>query len=673
MAYSVNNINDLIPWGLNPTWIGNQLNHTWHVGTHTVSHHNHYNHWAHHHNSDTTSQENTYEDNIKYEANHTFNKDMWNTYAAGTKGIRGNQVRENGGYGLNANIDGAITLNQDVGSVVLGKPTGQIKANGGQSMASSSANTVRNTSSSPITTTLKVTKTTSDSSQSSTTSGYTQGHTLDIGTSLKQTIKAGVEGIASTETEIGLNINNTLSTEINSSSTTETSNSTSITFERATSVTVDPGKAVNVFLTWDTQKINVPWTSPIHAEGSSTYWDKYENRINYKVGDAMGIAKKFGVPDSHLIKGTTGNVTDFVASGMIHNVHNYDFNVSARDIVQNNTATSLKGSSLDKNIDHTKLSINSHEAHSASTVYLDGVLTHIGREYRANDHTENGKIMKGTDKGDLIELGGKNQVAYTFGGNDYVLGSVHADRIYSQGNGIGGNEILSGDGDDYIESYDGSEYIDAGNGNDTVIVGGESGKLDDITLGNGRDSLEIKLDNNIDGVAFIIRDASLEDSIKIHGSNRELHIKAFGDTVEVHAGDDQIGLLHNYASYFDFAGNELLNVGVMNKTKLSSGKLNNENLEGWWDEIVVSSIKGNDIITDYNQFISDEAYFKDNIRRSLYHFLGGDLSPTEEIRIGNVATTAYSLRDNYNDVSNLLMASLEKDNVSIGYFNDPLA
>ncbi|ABM78649.1 hypothetical protein [Prochlorococcus marinus] len=669
MAYSVNNINELIPWGLNPTWVDNQLNHTWHTGTHAVAYH--HNHWAYHSNGNT--QVNTYVEDVKYGSGQTFNKSIWNTYAAGTKGIRGNQVRENGGYGLNANIDGAITLSQEVGSVTLGQPTGHIQANGGASSESSSSNTVRNTSSAPITSSVEITKTTSDSSQSSTTSGYTQGHTLEIGTSLKTKITAGVEGIASASTEIGLNVNNTLSTSINSSTTAETSNSTTNTFTRKVAVTVDPGQAVNVFLTWDTQKINVPWTSPIHAVGSSTYWDKYGNKIPYHVGDAMGEAKKFGVPNSHLIFGTTGDVSDFVASGMIKNVNNYNFNVSARNIVPSNTATSLKGSSLDKNIDHTKLSINSHDAHSASTVYLDGILTHIGREYRANDHTENGKILKGTNKADLIELGGKNQVAYTFGGNDQVLGSVHADKIYSQGNGIGGNVFESGDGDDYIESYDGSDYIDAGNGNDKVIVSGESGKLDDITLGNGKDSLEIKLDNNIDGVGFIIRDASLEDSINIHGSNRELHIKTFGDTVEVHAGGDQIGLLHNYASYFDFAGNELLNVGVMNGTKLRSEKLSNENLEGWWDEIVTSSIKGNDIITDYSQFISDEAYFKDNIRRCLNHYLGGELTPTDEITIGTVANTAYNLRDQYNDVSNLLMASLEKDNISIGYFNDPLA
>lgn len=688
MAYEINDINELIPWGLNPEWVDNQLDNTWGVGTatgnHTI-HHNH-NHWMHHHHTNTHTDY-TYTKHIgsvEYGNGKTFNKDMWDSYATGTKGYRGNQVLEYGTYGLTANVDGAIDLSQTVGSTIFGKASGSVSSEGGNVPGSSSTTTIRNSGNiEALTETVTLTRTVSNSSESATTNGYSQGESLTIGTKLTASFEEDdlvtKEG-ASFEFDTSL----TNSTEVNTSTTTQTSNSKTLTNSHQSTTTVQPGDEVTLFLSWQFQKVNVPFTSPITAIGNSTYWDKYNNKIPYGVGTAMDKAVIYGVPNANAVKVINDNEAYFEASGMIYNENNYTFTIektAAKKIdtlVQNEIEGKLNYKldvSYKEGDSDSTLNIESYSERDTVSIHTDGIQEDIGLEYRSSENTDSNGVLRGTEKTDWIELGGSNQVAYSFGGDDFVFGTHHADKVYAKGDNTGGDKIFTYGGDDYIEAIYGSDWIDAGDGDDEIIVGAEGNLVDDITLGKGADKLEITLESGLDKDAFIVRDASLEDSIEIKGG-KDLNIKSIGDTVELYQGDDRVGIFESYGSEFDYAASGLLNIAVMNMKDLK-GNIQGLSLDEWWDEIVLANITGDDIITNYGEFISNKDNFTENIGLSLDYVNHANIKISEKFKDA-IIDAAYGMRNNYTDVSSLMTATLFDEvglsNASLSlFFSDPLS
>lgn len=688
MAYEINDINELIPWGLNPEWVDNQLDNTWGVGTATGNHtvHHNSNYWTHHHHTNTHTDY-TYTKHIgsvEYGNGQTFNKDMWDSYATGTKGYRGNQVLEYGAYGLRADVHGAIDLSQTAGSTIFHKAYGSVSSEGGNVPGSSSTTTVRNHGKlEALTETVTLTRTVANSSESTTTNGYSQGKSLSIGVKLTDSIEAD-DLVTKEGASFELDTSLTNSTEINTSTTTQTSNSKTLTNSHQSTITVQPGDEVTIFISWKSQKVNVPFTSPITASGHSTYWDNYNNKIPYGVGTAMDKAVIYGVPNANAVNIRDENEAYFLASGMILNENNYTFTIekTAAKKIDRFVQYEIEGKlnykldvSYKEGDSDSALNIESYSERDTASIHTDGIQEDIGLEYRSSENTDSNGVLRGTEKTDWIELGGSNQVAYSFGGDDFVFGTHHADKVYAKGDKTGGDKIFTYGGDDYIEAIYGSDWIDAGDGDDEIIVRAEGNLVDDITLGKGADKLEITLESGLDKDAFIVRDASLEDSIEIKGG-KDLNIKSIGDTVELYQGDDRVGIFESYGSEFDYAASGLLNIAVMNMKDLK-GNIQGLSLDEWWDEIVLANITGDDIITNYGEFISNKDNFTENIGLSLDYVNHANIKISEKFKDA-IIDAAYGMRNNYTDVSSLMTATLFDEvglsNASLSqFFSDPLS
>ncbi|WP_291298334.1 Ig-like domain-containing protein [Elioraea sp.] len=113
--------------------------------------------------------------------------------------------------------------------------------------------------------------------------------------------------------------------------------------------------------------------------------------------------------------------------------------------------------------------------------------------------------INGGEGNDTLDGGAGNDSLNGGGGTDTIIGGAGNDT----GNNSAGNDTYAmGDGDDFVEDYTGSNVIDLGAGNDRVQWVSWGTSVDVITLGTGRDEVELSNDVYINGsyVADIIMD-----------------------------------------------------------------------------------------------------------------------------------------------------------------------
>jgi hypothetical protein len=673
MATSINNLDQSIAWGVTPSWVSGQLNKTLKAGTGTGSYKDM---WGKSHSYSYTIM------GLSTINPDGFNLSQWNSYNASTQGSKSNDTYFNngGGYSLNANTS-VLTGTQNVGDITYGSPVQTVSTqpatdSSGQTVSQVADNTA---GSAPLVQTLALNYMSTVSSNSSTTNGWSDTITVSIGGSVSATL----EGIGAT-----VNSSVTNATTINSSSTSGTTNSQTSSITSTSQITVQPGYKLQVVVNYNSQNITMPYTAPVTVTGSSSMTDKYGNTISYNVGDAVQSAVHYGVPNAQYAQGTnlTGNnkVAKLLATGNIYNLNSTDFTITQYTLVSPATTSTASASAVTRmaapmalensgrivfGIIHDAALNQFSERSDGATILVDEpgkpqASVKTGLMYEAASNKMAGSISIGSSTDDWIELNAPNQIAHTFGGNDIVRGSRFGDKVYSNGNNLGGDNISTGDGADLVVSNNSGDKIDAGRGHDRIFVSLDGSGVDDITLGSGKDFLQLSFDPGLKKIAAIVRDLTLEDDLHIRGNHTSLTAVRSGSSVELVQSGKTVAVLQDYATNFDsITGNQLIEVGLNNmdmiNADLPAGKTTHSDLTEWREALLKQSALGNNFNSSFQSLQANKGEF-DLVVKNLSQYLFDQEVPS----LASWAGANASKYDNALDFSSGLIAAAESSGLT---------
>ena len=590
----VSNLAQALALGFTPFWVSNQLNSSFKSGTGTGSYKDG---WGSSHSYTYTIYGLS---NISTGGGNTFNLSNWNSWNTTQQGSQANLTYLNGGYGIAMNTGGAL-ISQNVGDITYGTPvvtSNQDVAQNAQGLALIS--TIDNTQgSSDITQTVTFEASETAESNASTTQGYSNTNEISVGAE----VSAEFAGIgASVNTSI------TNSTTIDSSSTSGTSNSQTISSSLSNTYTVEPGYKIQVSMMYTNQEITMPYTAPVSISGTIVQQDKWGNALQNTAGNAIYWSNYYGLTPNGVV--SNANAGSLLASGVITNLNALNFTTTQTTLVKPATDSARR------------LGLNPQKDAPLSEQFLpevtkDGEVVEVGALY---DSKLNKAVLKGSDYGDLFYMRGKHQVAYTHGGNDFVSGSKHSDRIF-----VGSFEtdissesdvIEAHGGDDKIKVISGANIINAGNGDDDVYLTLSADNASRITLGAGKDVLTIDLMESTDeGSVFIVTDFSAKDKVKYVGLPEDalLNAKMVGNSTEIFVNDSHVGTFIRPSNTVDqLTGQNIVEAGLLNIDLIlqTEGGIRSNHVDDWRGELSKVAVLGESLTDSFDDLINKSADFK---------------------------------------------------------------
>ena len=580
---TINNVADLLSWGSTPSWVENQFNKKYKSGTATG----------------TGKKSNGWGGSYSYTYTYTvyglsnistgsgsFNSSDWNSWDAATEGSNANKTYTSGGYKIALN-DSSLTITQPAADLTFGTAVQDVQTDtatdaSGAQLISVIDNTEGSTD---LTQTLSFSAEESVSSDASVTNGWSNTTSVDVGTE----VSAEFMGMGAS-----VNASVTDATTIDSSSTSGTTATGTVTASVSNTYTVEPGYKIQVTMSYENQKINLPYTFPVSVSGTSKYSDKWGNSWSMGAGDNINSSIDYGAPSSEYMSASSSTAGTMEATGYIINVNASTFTTQATTLVSPDSSSS-KGKA--KPI--TDLPI----------VLKDGEAVDVGVHYdKAETKQAVGAHLLGSKEDDVIHMGAKDQKATTFGGSDTVHGSKHADVITSKGD----DKVLSGKGADNITSTTGSTDINAGHGKDQVNITSKGGGFDDVTLGKGKDKVTIDLKKG-DDYSFVVRDLHKSEYVDIN-ANKPITAKLKGPAIEVSIAGEYVGSIGGYVDHFTgLSTYKAADMGLMNMDKIGS-IASTDSVADWKDDVIaVSALNGWDSITkNYKEFAKSGSKFTKN-------------------------------------------------------------
>ena len=580
---TINNVAELLAWGATPSWVDNQFDKKYKSGT------------AQGTGKGKTGWGSSYTYTYTYTVyglssistgSGSFNSSDWNSWDNSTKGSNANKTYTSGGYGIALN-DGSLSITQPAADLTFGTPVQDVQtdtatdANGAQLVS-----IIDNTGGdNDLTQTLSFTAEQSVSSGASVTNGWSNTTTVEVGAE----VSAEFMGIGAS-----VNTSVTNATTIDSSSTSDTSSTGTVSSTVSNEYTIQPGYKVEVTMVYENQKINLPYTFPVSVSGTSKYSDKWGNSWSMGAGDNINSSIDYGAPSSEYMSASSSTAGTLEATGYIINVNASTFTTKQTTLVSPDSSSSKGKAKPIKDL---------------PIVLKDGEAVDVGVHYdKAETKQAEGAHLLGSKKDDLIHMGAKDQKATTFGGNDTVHGSNHADVITSKGD----DKVLSGKGADIITSTTGSTDIHAGPGQDQVNITSKGGGFDDVTLGKGKDKVTIDVKKG-DDYGFVIRDLQKSEYVDIN-ANEPITAKLKGAAIEVSIDGEYVGSIGGYVDHFTgLSIYKAADMGLMNMDKIGS-TASTDSVADWKDDVIaVSALNGWDSITkNYKKFAKSGSSFTKN-------------------------------------------------------------
>lgn len=630
-------LEEALAWGFTPIWVNCQLNNIFASGTGKGSYKDG---WGNSHSYTYTIYGLS---NISTGDGNTFNLSDWNSWNTTQKGSQANLTYLNGGYGIAMNTGGAL-ISQNVGDITYGTPvvaSNQDVAQNEQGLALIS--TIDNTQgSSPITQTVTFEASETAESNASTTQGYSNTNEISVGAEVSGEFKG-----------IGASVNTSVtnSTTIDSSSTSGTSNSQTISSSLSNTYTVEPGYKIQVSMMYTNQEIMMPYTAPISISGIIVQQDMWGNEVIITAGDAIGWGNYYGLTPNGVRN--DGNAGSLLATGVITNLNALNFTTTQTTLVEPATASALR------------LGLNPPKDAPLSEQFFpevtkDGEVVEVGALY---DSKLNKAVLKGSDYGDLIYMRGKHQVAYTHGGNDFVSGSKHSDRIF-----VGSFEtdissesdvIEAHGGDDKIKVISGAHIINAGKGDDDVYLTLSADNANRITLGAGKDVLTIDLMESTDeGSDFIVTDFSAKDKVKYVGLPEDALLKAkmVGNSTEIFVNDSHVGTFIRPSNTVDqLTGQNIVEAGLLNIDLIlqTEGGIRSNHVDDWRGELSKVAVLGESLTDSFDDLINKSADFKRVVNSLQKYVFDGNKDKA-------LTRWAISNADNYDTMQSLAADLINK-------------
>ena len=633
----VSNLAQALALGFTPFWVSNQLNSKSKSGTGTGSYSDG---WGISHSYTYTIYGLS---NISTGGGNTFNLSNWNSWNTTQQGSQANLTYLNGGYGIAMNTGGAL-ISQNVGDITYGTPvvtSNQDVAQSAQGLALIS--TIDNTQgSTDITQTVTFEASETAESNASTTQGYSNTNEISVGAE----VSAEFAGIgASVNTSI------TNSTTIDSSSTSGTSNSQTISSSLSNTYTVEPGYKIQVSMMYTNQEITMPYTAPVSISGTIVQQDKWGNTLTNTAGTAINWSNYYGLTPNGVE--SNANAGSLLATGVITNLNALNFTTTQTTLVKPATNSARR------------LGLNPQKDAPLSEQFLpectkDGEVVEVGALY---DSKLNKAVLKGSDYGDLFYMRGKHQVAYTHGGNDFVSGSKHSDRIF-----VGSFEtdissesdvIEAHGGDDKIKVISGAHIINAGNGDDDVYLTLSADNASRITLGAGKDVLTIDLMESTDeGSVFIVTDFSAKDKVKYVGLPEDalLNAKMVGNSTEIFVNDSHVGTFIRPSNTVDqLTGQNIVEAGLLNIDLIlqTEGGIRSNHVDDWRGDLSKVAVLGESLTDSFDDLINKSADFKRVVNSLQEYVFDGNKDKA-------LTRWAISNADNYDTMQSLAADLINK-------------
>ena len=328
----------------------------------------------------------------------------------------------------------------------------------------------------------------------------------------------------------------------------------------------------------------------------------------------FSIQSRGGVPNYHM--NSTGTLT--LQDGSSAHVQQYliqDGNlVTDQNLQPSNLLKSQSDSQKGDLSTKTAMGSTGYTPHSGGTIEVNGENKNIGLMHingAAN------RTYIGSNYADGFHLEQPGQTAHLFSGDDFVKGSIYADTIISDNNGIGGNKIETGAGDDYIEARNGGEYINAGAGDDQIHITLDSALVDNVYLGSGADKLTIDLSKNPTGYGLTVQDLEYEDELIFTGGSVDAEI--FGSSVLIYSNGNHLATFLDYAKTWD--DHNILNlqeVGLLNMNILREN--NYDYVADWRGDLIKASAQGQSINNDHGSLVNSKSALKSNLEDMQSYF-----------------------------------------------------
>ncbi len=373
--------------------------------------------------------------------------------------------------------------------------------------------------------------------------------------------------------------------------------------------------------------------------------------------DTVGGQQNYRMSSTGTIELTTGSTASIkeylIVDGQLE---------SYNDLKASSLLKSHSDSQKDDLSTKTAMGSTGYTRHSGGSIEVNGEEKTIGVMH-INGVT-NGTYV-GSNYADGFHLEKPGQTAHLFSGDDFVKGSIYADTIISDNNGIGGNKIESGAGDDYIEARNGGEFINAGAGDDEIHITLDSALVDNVYLGSGSDKLTIDLSKNPTGYALTLQDLEHDDELTFVGGS--VNAEIFGSSVLIYSNGNHIATFLDYAKSFDNHHiQNLQEVGLLNMNLLRDNDY--DYVTDWRGDLIKASAQGESINDDHASLVNSRSALKKNLQEMQIYFF--DETDHRLTKWGLAKAEDYeSARDFANDF--LLKASgifKEDYQLPIGYF-----